>query len=50
MRALRHRRNAALQMRVERAQHWFDLPVQLPLANDDEQQYPDGWANFRPCP
>ena len=33
-------------MRVDRASHWHDLPVQIPLANDDELQYPDGWANF----
>jgi hypothetical protein len=33
-------------MRVDRARHWHDLPMQLPLANDDELQYPDGWANF----
>ena len=44
--ALRKRRNAAFQMRVDRARHWHDLPMQIPLANDDELQYPDGWANF----
>ena len=43
---LRNRRTAAFQMRVDRASHWHDLPVQIPLANDDELQYPDGWANF----
>jgi hypothetical protein len=45
-RALRRRRQAALQMRVERAQHWSALPLQRPLANDDERQYPEGWAHF----
>ena len=44
--SLRTRRNAAFQMRVDRARHWHDLPLQLPLANDDELLYPDGWANF----
>jgi hypothetical protein len=33
-------------MRVDRAHHWHTLPMQRPLANDDELQYPDGWANF----
>ena len=33
-------------MRVDRARHWHDLPMQLPLANDDELQCPDGWTNF----
>jgi membrane-associated phospholipid phosphatase len=46
VRALRDRRNAALQMRVDRARHWYDLLMQLPLANDDELLYPRGWANF----
>jgi membrane-associated phospholipid phosphatase len=46
VRALRHRRNAAFQMRVERARHWHDLPMSIPRANDDELLYPDGWANF----
>jgi membrane-associated phospholipid phosphatase len=44
--ALRKRRSAAFQMRVDRARHWHDLPMQIPLANDDELQYPSGWANF----
>ena len=44
--ALRHRRNTALQMRVDRAHHWHALPTPLPRANDDELQYPEGWANF----
>ncbi len=43
---LRNRRNAAFQMRADRARHWYDLPMQIPSANDDELQYPDGWANF----
>lgn len=46
VRTLRHRRNAALQARVERARHWHGLPMALPRANDDELRYPDGWANF----
>jgi len=44
--ALRKRRSEAFQMRVDRARHWYDLPMQISLANDDELQYPDGWANF----
>jgi membrane-associated phospholipid phosphatase len=44
--ALRTRRNAAFQMRVDRASHWHDLPMQIPLANDDELLYREGWANF----
>jgi hypothetical protein len=50
LQALRHRRQAALQMRVDRAHHWSALPVQRPRANDDELQYPEGWAHFSKAP
>jgi len=43
---LHRRRNAAFSLRVRRAQRWHQLPMQTPLANDDERRYPDGWANF----
>ncbi len=42
---LRQRRNDALWTRVDRAFHWWGQPLHIPLANDDELQYPDGWAN-----
>ncbi len=44
--ALRKRSKAAYSLRTKRAQTWKRLPFQLPLANDDELLYPDGWANF----
>jgi len=44
--ALRRRRNVAMAHRIQRAQRWHALPMQVPLANDDERRYPEGWANF----
>jgi len=44
--AMRRRRTAAYSLRNKRARYWKGLPVQQPLANDDELTYPDGWANF----
>jgi hypothetical protein len=43
---LRQRRTDALWKRLDRAVHWWAQPLQIPLANDDERQYPDGWANY----
>jgi membrane-associated phospholipid phosphatase len=40
------RRRAAYALREERARHWLHLESKMPLANDDELLYPDGWANF----
>jgi hypothetical protein len=44
--ALRRRRRAAAALRRKRAEHWRRVPLELPLANDDELPYPPGWANF----
>ena len=43
---LRKRRRVAAGIRKKRATHWQHAPFDLPLANDDERKYPDGWANF----
>ena len=42
---LQQRRDAALNGRVNRAQHWHDLKFTLPLANDDELIYAEKFAN-----
>jgi len=44
--ALAARRDAAFQLRTYRALHWRGFSPQQPLANDDELNYPAGWANF----
>src|SRR5262245_57784633 len=43
---LRARQLDAASLRIDRAEHWGESPLDLPLANDDELRYPDGWANF----
>jgi membrane-associated phospholipid phosphatase len=43
---LRARQLDAASLRIDRAEHWGESPLELVLANDDELRYPDGWANF----
>ena len=45
-RELRKRRRVASAIRRKRAVHWEHGRIELPLANDDEVQHPDGRANF----
>src|SRR5581483_4466870 len=44
--AMVSRRAGSTALRIERANHWQELPLRLPLANDDEIEITEGWANF----